>query len=106
MARFEVRVFGISKEGAAILMSGEDGIMFFDKLTRLLHTNLADGAQLEIAKDETITHLVSTLDRFGGEPTRVHLLEWLTYQMAIGTCRAIWGPANPINSRETVNAFL
>ena len=103
MAQFEVRVFGISKEGAAILMNDEDGIMFFDKLTRLLHTNLADGAQLETAKDEIITHLVSILDRLG---TRVKLLEWLTYQMAIGTCRAIWGPANPISSREMVNAFL
>ena len=106
VAQFEVRVFGVSKGGTAILTNEEDGTMLFDKLTGLIYTNLADEAQLNVAKDEIITHLVSTLDTFGEEPIKLKLLEWLTYQMAIGTCRAIWGPANPINSREMIDAFL
>ena len=105
VVHLEVRVLGVSKEGTAILTNEEDGIMLFDKLTRLFHTNLADGAQLDVLKNEIPTHLASRLDEFDEVPTKVNLLEWLKHQVAIGTCHAIWGPANPINTLEMVDTF-
>ena len=104
--RFEARVCGVSKAGTAVLTKPGDEATLFEKMTRLLHTDLAQGSELNGANKQLTRHIQSALDRFPTSPTKVRLLEWLRYEMSIGTCRAIWGPENPVNCREMVDAFL
>ena len=90
----------------AILTKPGDEATLFEQMTRLLHTDLAQGAELNGVNKELSTHLQSALNQFPTSPTKVRLLEWLRHEMSIGTCRAIWGPESPVDCPEMVDAFL
>lgn len=103
------RLFGFNDRAATILGQKREGGEhdLFEELTKMLHAGLANGKALDEAHAEATKYMQSALDRLVSMKgcTTVTLMEWLRYEITIATCNAIWGPENPINNTEIVDAF-
>ncbi|KAI4110976.1 MAG: hypothetical protein LQ339_000978 [Xanthoria mediterranea] len=106
---FVQRLFGFNDRAATILGQKREGGEhdLFEELTKMLHAGLANGKALDEAHAEATKYMQSALDRLVSMKgcTTVTLMEWLRYEITIATCNAIWGPENPINNTEIVDAF-
>ncbi|KAL8759004.1 MAG: hypothetical protein Q9199_001092 [Rusavskia elegans] len=107
---FVQRAFGFNDRAAAILSQEREGGKpdLFEELTKMLHAGLANGKQLDEAHAEFTTYMQSALDHSVSMKgcTKVTLMNWLRYKITIATSKAIWGPENPINNIEIVDAFF
>ncbi|RYC54132.1 hypothetical protein CHU98_g12077 [Xylaria longipes] len=112
-AKFASTVCGASKEAQTILaknVNGDDGDFGLSMESyEAMRSALKPGSDLDDMNRSMIQEIVKLLDQlqpsYNGESKRLSMYAWLRDAITTATTRSVYGPMNPYDDPEIVDAF-